>query len=368
MHRRTFLASGLALAAAPARPEARPPLRVALLGQALIEHELSPAAWPGRAAIAARLAQAHACFTNLETVIKGPRAGAPSREALTLHAAGPAILDTLKAVNINLVATANNHAFDLGSGGILDTLDALRAAGLPSAGSGVDLGAASAPALIETPAGKVALVACATGKVREGGAAGAARAGVNEIRQDAARELLPEDVARVLDSIRAARARADVVIAYQHNHDWELDNADTPAWQRVFARTCAQAGASVFVGHGSPLLQGMEVHAGVPLLYGLGNFIFQTEKPPGAYPPEAWEGLVVDCVFEAGHCRSARLVPLALNEIGLGGQDDMATRGGPTFATPVQGVKILERVAARAKPFGGRIGIAAHGEGELLGL
>lgn len=366
MHRRTLLAAGLAAAAAPAL--ARPPLRVALLGQALIEHELSPAAWPGRAPIAARLAQAHAGFTNLETVIKGPRAGAPTREALTLHAADPKILDTLKAVNISLVATANNHAFDLGSGGILDTLEALRAAGLASAGSGVDLAAASAPALRETPAGKVALVACATGKIRDGGSATPTRAGVNEIRQDVLGELLPEDVARVLTSIRAARAQADVVIAYQHNHDWEPDNAEAPAWQRVFARACAQAGASVFVGHGSPLLQGMEVHAGVPLLYGLGNFIFQTEKPPGAYPPESWEGLVVDCAFEAGRCRSARLIPLALNEIGLGGPDDMATRGGPTFVAPTQGAKILERVAARSRPFGGRIGVAANGEGELLGL
>lgn len=112
----------------------------------------------------------------------------------------------------------------------------------------------------------------------------------------------------------------------------------------------------------------MEVHAGVPLLYGLGNFIFQTEKPPGAYPPESWEGLVVECEFRAGRCRTVRLAPLALNEIGLNGPNDMATRGAPAFAAPAQGVKILERVAARSRVFGGRIAIDSTGEGELLGL
>jgi poly-gamma-glutamate capsule biosynthesis protein CapA/YwtB (metallophosphatase superfamily) len=39
-------------------------------------------------------------------------------------------------------------------------------------------------------------------------------------------------------------------------------------WQRIFAKRCAEAGASVFVGHGAPLLQGVEIHRGAPLFYG----------------------------------------------------------------------------------------------------
>ncbi|MGH1560723.1 CapA family protein [Caulobacter segnis] len=92
---------------------------MALLGQALVEHAVPDAQWPGRAALARHLAGADVCFTNLETVIRGARAGAPTREALTLHAAEPAVLDALKSVNVDLLATANNHAFDLGSGGVL---------------------------------------------------------------------------------------------------------------------------------------------------------------------------------------------------------------------------------------------------------
>ena len=130
-NRRHLITGGaavLGLAGCAGLPRPMRAFRVALLGQALIEHAATAAEWPGRSAIAARLAGADAVFTNLETVIRGPRAGAPTRELLTLHAAGPDILETLKSVDVGLLTTANNHAFDLGAGGILDTLAAIRAA------------------------------------------------------------------------------------------------------------------------------------------------------------------------------------------------------------------------------------------------
>lgn len=351
MDRRGFLTTGAAVLAAPAI--ARPPaLRLALLGQALIEHAPGPGEWPGRDGVVARLARSHVVFTNLETVIQGPNAGAPTRELLTLHAAGPEMLEGLKAAHINLVATSNNHAFDLGSGGILDTVAALRAAGLPSTGSGADLAAASAPACTASNAGTVGLVAFATGKVRPGGAATPDRPGVNELRRDAAGEPVAEDVERILNAIAAARRQAQVVIAYQHNHDWEPDMAQVPDWQRALAQRCIDAGAAVFAGHGAPLLQGIEFHKGAPLFYGLGNFVFQTEKPAGAYPPESWEGVIAECAFEGSRCRDVRLIPLALNEIGLNGPDDMATRGLPSLARGGQARAILDRIAERSPTLG----------------
>lgn len=351
MDRRSLLIGALGWAAAPAI--AKPGrVRVALLGQALIEHAPTDAEWPGRRTITRLLSKADLAFTNLETVIKGPRAGAPTRELLTLHAAEPPVLDALKSLRIRLLATANNHAFDLGSGGILDTVEAIERTGLVSAGSGLDLTRAAAPAYAATPAGPVALVAFATGKVREGGAATPARPGVNELRRDASGRPVEEDAARVLTAIAEAKGRAEIVIAYQHNHDWEPDLADVPVWQRAFARRCVQAGASVFVGHGAPLLQGVEIYNGAPLLFGLGNFFFQTEKPPGAYPAEAWESVIAQCVFEAGRCKSLELTPIILNEVGLRGAEDMATRGMPTLAPPDRAQTILERLNERSRRFG----------------
>lgn len=351
MDRRNLLLGALALTAAPA--VAKPGrVRLALLGQALIEHALPEDQWPGRRAVARELAKADLGFTNLETVIKGARAGAPTREVLTLHTAQPPVLDALRAMNIRLLATANNHAFDLGSGGILDTVDAIERAGLISAGSGIDLARAAAPAYAQTAGGPVALVAFATGKVRDGGAATNSRPGVNELRRDSAGLPLEEDVARVLTAIAEAKRRAEVVIAYQHNHDWEPEQADVPTWQRALARRCVDAGASVFVGHGVPLLQGVEIYGGAPLFYGLGNFVFQTEKPPGAYAAECWESVIVQASFDRGRCQAFELTPIAMNEIGLGGPDDMVTRGMPALASLDQARVILERINARSAVLG----------------
>lgn len=354
MDRRGFLAAGAAMAAVPAWART-PALRLSLLGQALIEHAPAAHEWPGRADIAAHLARNHVVFTNLETVVQGPNAGAPTRELLTLHAASPEMLEGLKAAHVNLVATANNHAFDLGPGGILDTVSALRAAGLPSAGSGVDLAAASAPAYAASSAGTVGLVAFATGKIRPGGAATPERPGVNELRRDASGQPVAEDVERILNAINAARRLTQVVIAYQHNHDWEPDMAEVPDWQRALARRCIDAGAAVFAGHGAPVTQGIEVYQDAPLFYGLGNFFFQTEKPIGAYPRESWQGVIADCAFVSGRCSEVRLVPLTLNEVGANGPDDMATRGFPALASPRYRAAILDRIALRSRHFGVRI-------------
>lgn len=366
MHRRAFLitltAAGLA---APALAQSRRPLRVALLGQALIEHAPSAREWPGRRAIAARLARADAVFTNLETVIKGPNAGTPTRELLTLHAAEPAVLDALKSVHVNLLATANNHAFDLGAGGILDTVAAIRRAGLASTGSGENLAVASAPAQTSSPSGTTAVVAFATGKVRPGGGATADRPGVNELRRGPDGQPLAEDVARILDAITLVRRSADVVLAYQHNHDWEPEQTDVPAWQRDLARRCIEVGASAFVGHGVPMLQGIEFHNRSPIFYGLGNFIFQTEKPAGAYPPESWQGVIVDCQFVEGRFAEARLIPLTLNEVGLAGPDDMATRGLPRLADRAQSRAILDRISDRSRALGGHLDLTGARIGRL---
>lgn len=364
MNRRHFLSAGLGVWVSPSLA-APADLKLTLLGQALIEHDVPLTGWLGRESLAARLAKADACFTNLETVILGPRAGAPTREALTLHAAGPEVLNTLKAMNVRLAATSNNHAFDLGSGGILDTLAALGTAGLATAGTGEDLARAAAAGLLQTPHGTVALVAGATGKVREGGAATATRPGVNELRRGADGHIAPTDEARMLDALSDASRRADVVIAYQHNHDWEPDMAMVPQWQRTFAKRCADAGASVFVGHGAPLLQGIEIHRGAPLFFGLGNFLFQTEKPPGSYPPEAWESVMVECAFRKGRCRAARLVPITLNEVGMGGPTDTTTRGMPSLASDARARSILERVSTRSRPFGARFGHSSKGYADL---
>jgi poly-gamma-glutamate synthesis protein (capsule biosynthesis protein) len=333
--RRTLLGAALACAGGPALARGtRRPIRIVLLGQSLIQQDLCSRGWPGIDGIRATLAGADVVFTDLETAISGPLAGPPTRVGEVLHAAGPEVIDCLTFLGVTMVTTANNHAWDLGSGGILAAIDALDRRSVVHAGTGRDLAIAAGPAFQSTPAGEVALVAAAAGAIRDGAAATPARPGVAELRRLASGALEPADVARTLDAIRHARGRGATVIFCLHNHYWEPEQARTPEWQRAFARACIDAGAAVFVAHGTPLMQGIERYRGAPLFHGLGNFIFQTRKADGFYKAPTWQSLIVDARFRDGRFLDARLIPVQLEASKAGGE---YSQGFPTVqAGPVR--------------------------------
>ncbi len=70
----------------------------------------------------------------------------------------PELLDEVKWLGIKIVSCANNHSYDYGEAGLLATLRHLDAAGIPHSGSGRNLAEARAPAYLETPRGRIALV------------------------------------------------------------------------------------------------------------------------------------------------------------------------------------------------------------------
>jgi poly-gamma-glutamate capsule biosynthesis protein CapA/YwtB (metallophosphatase superfamily) len=137
--------------------------------------------------------------------------------------------------------------------------------GFAHAGAGVDVAAAAAPVYRHTADGTVALVAAASGGIRDGAAATATRAGVNELRLDAFGVLDSADLACIAAAIAEAAAHADIVLACHRNHILEEGGRQTPQWQRLFARQCIDAGASLYVGHGAPRLQGIELYRRRPI-------------------------------------------------------------------------------------------------------
>jgi poly-gamma-glutamate capsule biosynthesis protein CapA/YwtB (metallophosphatase superfamily) len=336
-------------------------LRVTATGQALISHDLCATGYPGFEAVVAELARGEVVFTDLETAIRTPQSGEPTRtRAMFSHAAEPAVLDCLEAMGFNLLALANNHAWDLGTAGVLATRDEVRARGFGHAGTGRDLDEATAAGSLELPGATVALVAMASGRIREGAAATPERPGVNELRLLEDERLHPDDAARNLAAIMAAARVADLVIAYHHNHEWGDDLARTKDWARAWAQACIDAGAQLFVAHGAPLLHGIEVYRERLICHNLGSLIFHSRTPLGHYPPEVWESVIVHGEFAAGRLARLELVPVALNEQGAGEDGEpgfYATRGRPTLATGAQAERILARLASLSAAFGTKLSV-----------
>ena len=351
--RRRVIAGALGAGMLPRPGRSATGLRLTITGQALIQHDLRLHPWPDLATLGAMFGRADLCFTDLETAIRSPKAEAPTRQDVYLHAADPVVIDCLKDWHIALLATANNHAYDLGTGGIVGALEALDARGIAHAGTGADLAAATAPAYYHTASGTVALVAGASGAIRDGGAATPARAGVNELRViDKAGALDADDAARFLAATRAAATEADVVIAYHHNHVLADKGRRVPPWQQEFARRCIDAGASLFVSHGAPWLLGIELYRNRPIFYDLGSLVFQTATEGGTYDATAWQSVVAECRFAAGSLAEMTITPVQLNAEGVGG--DLATRGRPSLAHGAEAASVLERLAGLSAPFGTR--------------
>ena len=132
---------------------------VALAGDTMLTRKLTPFKEERFLQLRDILRGADASFANLEGTVHTRDEGTPGITQGTFMTTEPKLLEDLKWLGINLVACANNHAFDYGEDGVLANIKHLDAAGIVHAGSGKNLAEARAPGYLDTVNGRVALVA-----------------------------------------------------------------------------------------------------------------------------------------------------------------------------------------------------------------
>jgi poly-gamma-glutamate synthesis protein (capsule biosynthesis protein) len=203
---------------------------------------------------------------NWETAT-GP-AGAPWPGKAFNFLAPPETLRAAAEVGgVDAMSLANNHALDYGRGPFLRGIRAMRAAGIAPFGGGIDLDGALEPAIITRGGLRVAFV------------------GFNAILPSAfwatpsGAGNAPPTTAAITQSIRRARAQADLVVAYPH---WgiELDRRPSEA-QRAMAATAFAAGADVVIGAHPHVPQPIERRGRGLVAWSLGNFVFSPGSAAG---------------------------------------------------------------------------------------
>lgn len=146
-------------------------------------------------------------FTNLETVVRHQEGFPAAQSGGTWASSPPEVLTSLTSYGFNCVAWANNHTLDYSHGGLEATARYLDAAGLVHAGAGANLEEAATHRLVETPHGRVALLA-ATSTFHPSWTAGATRPhlpgrpGVNPLAYKTLYRISPEKL-RHLEAIAA---------------------------------------------------------------------------------------------------------------------------------------------------------------------
>jgi poly-gamma-glutamate synthesis protein (capsule biosynthesis protein) len=269
-------------------------------------------------------------------------------------------------MGFNLTAFANNHTMNYGEHGCLATIDTLAEYGFTCAGAGRTLAEARLPAYLETSAGRVGLMGCAS-SFAPGQRAGAqkhdtpGRPGLNPQRYDtlyvvdqehydAVRRIAEQTGAEEMrqlgidmgfrqppkragelqfaersfvvgdefairteahqkdlegnaESVSEAASLSHLTLASIHAHE-QGKHKDEPAdFVIEFAHVMVDAGADMVIGHGPHLLRGMEIYKGKPIFYSVGNFVFQPELMR-RMPAEDYETLGWDMSKPAGTMQS----------------------------------------------------------------
>ena len=289
MHMRTLsivVACGLAAVTAAAAPPARPPARpgtlsVAFVGDIMLDGGPGHAIGSGRdpfAGCADLLAAADLTVGNLECVLG--KGGKQILKAYSFRAAADA--PRCLARHFSAVSLANNHAYDFGPEGLLESLRILEAEKIPCFGAGGNDAAARRPLVLEKNGIRLALLGANAFRA-DAYAAGPDRAGVAPLRE---REILAD--------IAAARQVADVVVPFVH---WGPELVAQPREADIaLAHAMVEAGAAAVIGAHPHVTQTVDIHRGAPIVYSLGNFVF--DYFPG--DPAEWTGWIVTLTFTKG--------------------------------------------------------------------
>jgi poly-gamma-glutamate capsule biosynthesis protein CapA/YwtB (metallophosphatase superfamily) len=203
------------------------------------------------------LAGADLAVGNLECPIALGGQAIDKSYAFRAHPATARVL----ASHLGAVSLANNHSGDYGPSALLETIHHLGAAKVSFFGAGRDLAEAHRPLIIGRRGLRVGLI------------------GYNEFlpRRFEAGPTAPgvawSEDEQVIADIKSARALgANVVIPFLH---WGWENETAPCTrQRELAHALIDAGADAVIGSHPHSTQGVEIYRGKPIVYSLGNFIF----------------------------------------------------------------------------------------------
>ncbi len=412
---------------------------MALTGDSIITRKLSVYEEPQYLQMIDMIRSADVAFTNLEMVFHDYEPYPMAESGGTWMRGDPELAKELAWAGIDMVARANNHAGDYGTLGLQLTSKYVDEAGIVHAGVGNSLAEAREAKFLETAKARVALISVASSYANHMRAGRSrddvpARPGLNPLRYkttyvmpQAAFENLREygealgqftdqdgyprgteedtpdeinilgrnfaggeeaairrvanenDVAEIAAVVSNASRVADYTIVTIHAHEHAGRRELTADFHHLFARAMIEAGADVFVGHGPHALRGIEIYNGKPILYSLGDFIFQNETllrlPSGNYEaydldgnahvadfndarydndrkgfpavPEIWESVIAVPTFT-----NRRLTELKLYPISLGFGQPRQVRGRPLFAEGDLSTKIIDDLKRLSEPYG----------------
>lgn len=186
------------------------------------------------------------------------------RDAVPINKLGPNLycssyaVDAIKYAGFNAVTLANNHIYDFGEEGVLQTLSALESYQIEYVGAGANIIDASNILYKEVNGSRLAIINCCE---HEFSIATELSGGAN-----------PLNVVWQYYAIQEAKKLADYILVIVHggHEHFQLPSPRMVDSYRFFI----DAGADAVVNHHQHCFSGYETYKGKPIFYGIGNFCF----------------------------------------------------------------------------------------------
>lgn len=181
---------------------------------------------------------------------------------------GPAdMVNVLKSVNFNVLSIANNHIYDYDGQGLTDTIHTLESNDIVPVGAGENLEEARELKIIDIKGVKVGFL----------GYTDLAYVNFSDKKQipaasDVKSGVAPRKEEYILEDIYKARDKCNLLFISLH---WSDEYTHIPKNEQVqMAHKIIDAGADGILGHHAHNLQGIEIYNEKPIVYNMGNFIF----------------------------------------------------------------------------------------------
>jgi poly-gamma-glutamate synthesis protein (capsule biosynthesis protein) len=195
-------------------------------------------------------------MVNLENPITTSQATLPKEFNFKMR---PRYVGALKRGRVDIVNLANNHTYDFGSSGLVETMRVLDSMGIAYVGAGTNLEDARQPVIYTVRGVRIGFLGFhGRGAVWN---ATATKPGV-----------APRTESVILEDVEKLRPLVDFVVV---NFHWGTELAEIPDRAQItLAHQTIDAGADLIIGHHPHVLQGIEDYKGKVIAYSLGNFVF----------------------------------------------------------------------------------------------
>ncbi|GEB69775.1 putative poly-gamma-glutamate synthesis protein [Pseudoalteromonas carrageenovora] len=214
-------------------------------------------------------------FVNLECPLTG--------STKAINKSGPTLRADIKCVEalepFSIIGLANNHILDYGAAGLADTLTSCHDLNLTTVGAGLDKAHTKEIAIKEVKGVRFAVIAIAEHEFNQSECNSAGAASIDLIEN--------------YQQIQIAKSQADIVIVTLHGGN-EFFCYPRPGLRRV-CQHFVDLGVDAVICHHPHVPGAYEFYRDKPIVYSLGNFIFDENNPPAD-----WKfGYMVQLGFDA---------------------------------------------------------------------